>query len=268
MNEDEAKELIAQQEISAKLLIRRDIELTRANEQLRSLDKMKTDFISVATHQLRTPLSAIRWTLSMILKEDIGPLTIEQRTLLMKAYESNNRMVKLLADILLSDHIESNGLKLTNEKTDILSLVENIFLELVPLANQRGVRLIFNHPDATYPMLQIDPVHMRAVLQNLLENAMKYSRVEGVATLTVYAEGPMLRITIQDSGIGIPLREQQTIFKRFFRATNAIRVETDGSGLGLYIVKSIIEKNYGTISFVSTENQGTTFTVLLPIAKT
>lgn len=268
MNNEEIQELIAQQVKSAKLLIHRDLELTRANEQLRSLDKMKTDFISVATHQLRTPLSAIRWTLSMILKEDIGPLTMEQRTLLMKAYESNNRMVKLLGDILLSDHIESNSLKPTDETTKIPELIENLLLELIPLANHRGVRIVFNHPDPTYPSLQIDPTHMRAVMQNLLENAMKYSRTDGTVTLNVFTELPNMRFTVIDSGIGIPQEQQKTIFKRFFRATNAIKVETDGSGLGLYIVKSIIEKNHGTIFFESKENEGTTFVITLPIAKT
>src|SRR5665213_2691747 len=114
---EKIRRLLEQQQNSAKLLIRRDLELTRANERLRALDQMKTDFVSVATHQLRTPLSAIKWTLSMLLKGDIGPLTNEQKIFLMKAYESNDRMVALLGDMLLSDQVDSGKVQVSKVTT-------------------------------------------------------------------------------------------------------------------------------------------------------
>jgi signal transduction histidine kinase len=258
------KLLLEQQQNSAKLLIRRDLELTRANERLLALDQMKTDFVSVATHQLRTPLSAIKWTLSMLLKGDIGPLTNEQKTFLMKAYESNDRMVALLGDMLLSDQIESGKMRTSNSVTLLPELPENLLLELQPAALKKQVTLVFEHPAASYAPVSIDPQQLRAVLQNLLENAVKYSNEKGVVTLRIVENGTMTIFTVSDTGIGIPLESQKNIATRFFRAPNAVKMETDGSGLGLFIARSILEKHGGAIRFVSDEHVGTTFTVELP----
>ncbi len=265
-NIEKIKLLLKQQEQSAKLLIRRDLELTRANDRLRNLDQMKTDFVSVATHQLRTPLSAIKWTLSMLLKGDLGPLNDEQKTFLMKAYESNDRMVALLGEMLISDQIESGKMQPSTMTSLLPALPENLLLELQILADKKRITLVFDHPAAAYAPVLIDPRHLRAVLQNLLENAIKYSNEGGTVTLRLDESGPKTLITVSDSGIGIPLDAQKSIFTRFFRASNAVKMETDGSGLGLFIAKSIVERNGGAISFTSEENKGTTFTIELPHA--
>ena len=256
--------LLKQQEQSAKLLIRRDLELTRANERLQALDQMKTDFVSVATHQLRTPLSAIKWTLSMLLNGDLGLLTNDQKTFLMKAYESNDRMVALLGEMLLSDQIESGKIQALSATTLLPELPENLLLELEPAATKKQIALRFEHPAPSYAAVSIDPRHLRAVLQNLLENAIKYSREQGAVTLGIVEEGPKTIFNVSDTGIGIPPEAQKNIFVRFFRAQNAVKMETDGSGLGLFIVRSILERNNGTIRFKSEENKGTTFIVELP----
>ena len=263
-NIEKIKLLLKQQEQGAKLLIRRDLELTRANDRLRNLDQMKTDFVSVATHQLRTPLSAIKWTLSMLLKGDLGPLNDEQKTFLMKAYESNDRMVALLGEMLISDQIESGKMQSSTMTSNVPNLPENLLLELQGLAEKKKVNLHFEHPAAVYAPISIDPRHLRAVLQNLLENAIKYSKSGGDVTLHIEEVGPQTLFAVSDTGIGIPLDAQKNIFTRFFRAPNAIRIETDGSGLGLFIVKSILEKSRGTIQFKSEEDKGTVFTISLP----
>lgn len=262
------KQLLEQQEENSKQLIRRDLELTRANEQLRSLDEMKTDFVSVATHQLRTPLSAIRWTLSMLLNGDLGPLSNEQRTFLMKAYESNNRMIALIGDMLFADQIESGKLKSTFYMTTALpDLLDNLLLELNPLAQKKQVKIIFEHPAEPYPLARIDSPNIRAVMQNLVENAVKYTDAGGSVTITLGKDSPdTLAVTVADTGIGIPQDEQQHLFTRFYRAKNAKLKETDGSGLGLFIAKQIVEKYHGKIWFESSADKGTTFHVTLPAA--
>ena len=261
---ERVKRLLEQQDHSAKLLIRRDLELSRANERLRALDQMKTDFVSVATHQLRTPLSAIKWTISMLLSGDAGPITEEQRTLLKKVYDSNDRMVALLKEMLFSDKVESGVMEAKRMTSLIPELPEQLILELEPIAAKRSVTLRFEHPDAAYEPVRLEPKLLRAVLQNLLENAIKYSKEGGTVTLRIEAHDAKTVITVSDTGIGIPESSQKNIFTRFFRAENAVRLETDGSGLGLFIIQSILERNNGSIRFVSKENEGTTFTVELP----
>lgn len=266
MDETELEAILDQQEKNAKLLVRRDYELLRANEQLRELDKLKTDFISVATHQMRTPLSAIKWALSILIKEELGPLNPEQKALAMKAYESSNRMVSMLSDVLLSERVESNRFEKSHIPSMMPDLAENVILELRPLAEQKQVTLVTHYAEEKFDPLPIDSLHMRAVLQNMLENAIKYSLPGGTVTLSAQVESSKFILTITDTGIGIPLDQQQLLFKRFFRANNAVKVETDGSGLGLYIVKQIIEQNHGTIVFTSREGEGTSFTITLPIS--
>ncbi len=263
---EKVKQLLAEQQKSAKLLIRRDLELTRANDRLHALDQLKSDFVSVATHQMRTPLSGVRWALSMLLNGDLGELTTEQRTFLMKAYESNDRMIALVEDLLFSDRIESGKLIATDETAYVPDLLDNLLTEMSPIAAKRNIKVTFVHPAAAYPPISISSSHLRAVLQNLLENSIKYSKPGGEVTIDLAESGGMMRITVADFGVGIPLDQQDKVFTRFFRAPNALKMETDGSGLGLFIVKSIVEKYRGKVSFESTENVGTKFYVELPFA--
>ena len=184
----------------------------------------------------------------------------------MKAYESSNRMVDMLRDILLSEKVESNNFETSHTPSMMPDLGENLLIELRPLAERKQITLATQYSEPTYNPLPIDSTHMRAVLQNLLENAIKYSRPGGTVTLATRIENGRFIISISDAGIGIPPDQQPMLFKRFFRASNAIRVETDGSGLGLYIVKRIVEQNHGTITFTSIEGIGTTFIISLPIS--
>lgn len=249
---------------STKMLIQRDLELSRANEKLRDLDKMKSEFVSLATHQLRTPLSGVRWSLSMLLNGEMGDLTPEQKLYVMKTYESNNRMITLINDMLQADRVEGGTLKFKFTPTNLTYLVENVLTELKQIAERRKVQ-IHTTIDEQLPLLMVDPENMRMVLQNLIDNAIKYSKEGGDVYVTIAKKEGLVEMIIQDHGIGIPQAHQINIFKRFFRAPNAVHTETDGSGLGLYIVESIIQRHRGTIRFESKENEGTTFYVTLPI---
>lgn len=256
---EELRKLLAEQDRSAKLLVRRDLELTRANEKLRELDQRKSEFLSVVAHQLRTPLSGIKWTLSMIMNGELGPISNDQKVFIMKSYESNDRMIELVESMLHADRIDSGKYDLRLVPTQIFDLIDNVLYEILPAALKRNITIELNHRDAAMPQLNIDQEKMRAVFQNLLDNAVKYSKPGGKISVDVTETADSVKVAIHDEGVGIPTDQQALIFSRFFRARNALKVETDGNGLGLFIVKSIIEMHGGKIWFESKEDGGTTF---------
>lgn len=264
---DELKKHLAEQQDAAKMLIRRDLELTRANEKLHELDQSKSNFISIVAHQLRTPLSGVKWTLNMVLSGTLGPLSIEQKSFLMKCYESNERMIILINDMLGADRIDSGKLKYHLVPTQILDLMDNVLFEMTPAIAEKKLVMSFTNKDRSLPQALIDTEKMRAVLQNLLENAIKYTPEGGKIEIGCQVLDGFVHISIKDSGIGIPNEDQKNIFNRFFRAGNAAKVETDGSGLGLYIAKGIIQKHGGKIWFESQYEGGTTFHFTVPISK-
>lgn len=264
----ELKQLLLDQEKAAQLLVRRDFELTRANDRLRKLDEVKSNFISVVAHQLRTPLSGIKWTLNLLLNGDLGEMSTEQKTFLFKAYESNDRMISLVNDMLGADRIESGKVRYAFQPMQLLDIVDNVLFELLPQANARALKIKFDHSPKDLPKVYADPERIRAVFQNLLENAVKYSHPDGTIEITMsHGENEHVLVRIKDDGIGIPKDQQKNIFDRFFRASNAVKAETDGSGLGLYIVKNIVERHDGKIWFESSEGNGVSFYFTLPIYK-
>jgi signal transduction histidine kinase len=259
------RKLLDEQEASAKMLVRRDLELSRANEELRSLDDAKTNFISIVGHQLRTPLSGMKWSMSMILGGEFGPLGDEQKTFLLKTYESNNRMIALVNDMLNADWIESGRATYAFAPTNIADLVDNVLFEIVPLMKQRQLKLSVER-NPGIPEVHVDAEKMRAVIQNLLENATKYTPNGGSIEVSLAKEPGRIVFRVKDSGIGIPEAERKNLFNRFFRARNAIKTETDGTGLGLFICKRIIERHGGAIWFESEEGKGSAFYFSLPLA--
>jgi signal transduction histidine kinase len=263
------RQIIAEGERGAQLLVRRDLELTRANERLRKLDEIKSGFISVVAHQLRTPLSGVKWTINLLLSGDMGALATEQKTFLMKAYESNDRMISLVNDMLGADRIDSGKVRYLFRPVQLVDIIDNVLFELMPQANAKGVVIRFDVTPARLSTVRADPEKLRAVFQNLLENSIKYSRQQGTVEIGLKPEDhDFIEVFIKDEGIGIPKEQQKNIFDRFFRAQNAIKLETDGSGLGLFIVKSIVERHGGRIWFESTEGKGVTFHFTIPVDKT
>ena len=259
------EELVKEQQNSARLLVRRDLELSRANEKLQQFDEVKSNFISVVAHQLRTPLSGIKWTLNMILNGEMGELNNDQKTFLMKSYESNNRMITLVNDMLDTDRIQSGKAHFGFRHVNIVDLLDNVLFEISPEAAKKKISIEFKKRLENLPQAYIDPESMRAVFQNLLDNSIKYTMENGKIELDVEKKDNFLLISISDDGIGIPEAEQKKIFDRFFRAGNAVKLQTDGSGLGLYIAKEIVEKNGGKIWFQSLEGKGSTFCFTVPL---
>lgn len=259
----EAKE----REIQAK-----ELALNLANKRLDKLDTAKFEFVSVTTHQLRTPLSAIKWTFDMLSKGELGPVTDEQKMFAQKGYESTDRAIEIVNELLKIDSIQEGKDTRANYNFANVDLVELINSVTFLFANQvkaRNIELVFNKP-ASSLVAQVDPKRLHVVFENLLDNAVKYTKPGGRVTVTLSdaklnSARSVAEILISDTGIGIPEGEQSKIFQRFFRSSNAVKLVTDGNGLGLAIVKDIIDNHQGEIWFESKENAGTTFHLTLPL---
>lgn len=260
------KKLLQDQDKSAKLLIRRDLELTKANEQLRTLDERKSEFVSIVAHQFRTPLSGIKWLFNMLIQGEFGPLTNEQQTFIMKGYENNQRLIGLIEDMLSVDRIESGKSKFVFTEIQLLDLFDNVLFEVHSNALQAGVTIGFEERPRDLPKISADSEQMRAVIQNLLDNAVRYTLPGGKILIGFKVDRGYITVSIKDNGIGIPEGEQGKIFSRFYRSRNAVRAKPNGSGLGLFIVKGIIERLEGKVWFESKEGVGTTFYFTVKIA--
>lgn len=231
----------------------------------KQVERLKTEFVSLAAHQLRTPLAAIKWTLRMLLDGDLGDLNKEQEEFIGKTYRSNERMIGLINDLLDVTRIEE-GRYLSRPEPgkidDILSGLVNTYEED---AERKGVTLSLELPPEGLPLLMIDEEKIRLVFQNLLENALHYTPKGGSIEVAVQRAEHEIKVSVRDSGIGIPPGQQGRIFQKFFRADNAKRVDTEGSGLGLYVSKNIVEAHEGRIWFESKPKGGTVFFVVLPV---
>lgn len=264
LSPEELKRILSEQEKSAQMLVRRDIELARANDQLRALGEQKSRFISVAAHQLRTPLSAIRWSLGYLLSGRVGSFTEEQETLLRQSLDSTIRLVSLVNDLLGVDRLESGRVQYTFGPVDLHDVIQSVLLDIGPNAVKKKVSVEFVNELKRDAFACADVHQVRLVVQNLLENAIKYTEAGGTVTVRLSHDGNTLSTSIADTGIGVPKDQQADIFKQFFRARNAVKVVTDGSGLGLYLTKETIERMGGSITFTSEEYHGSTFSFTLP----
>jgi PAS domain S-box-containing protein len=231
----------------------------------RRLDYLKSEFITLASHQLRTPLSAIRWYVELF-QEEKKNLTPNQKSYLREIDNGLVRMVALLTALLHAAHLEGEGLKPELQTVDIGLLVREMEKDCETMAGEAGVICALAAPRRTV-FLHTDPTLLRIVLQNLISNAVKYSRKGKRISIGFSAQKTRIVFSVEDQGVGIPLAEQKRVFQRFFRAKNVRQLDTDGNGLGLYITKSIVERLGGTIEFKSIENEGTTFTVSFPITQ-
>ena len=231
------------------------------------IEKMKTEFVSLSAHQLRTPLSAIKWSLKMLLDGDAGEITPEQREFIEKSYRSNERMIGLINDLLDITRIEEGRYLYQPTLCQIEDIVQSVINSYQEEFKKKKIKFEFKRPEEKLPKVKVDEEKMGLAIQNLLDNALRYTLTGGEVTLSLKCVNKEIELSVKDSGIGIPQDQQERIFSKFFRAGNAIRVETEGSGLGLFIVKNIIEAHGGKIWFQSEENKGSTFYFTLPISK-
>jgi signal transduction histidine kinase len=239
--------------------------LKKENDKLRKDNDNKSDIISITAHQLRTSLSALKWILKMFLDEDVGKLNDKQKELAEKAYSSNERILVIINDLLTLSHTENASIVYNFKKTDILHLIDQILFEFQEEINKKGIELIFSKPETSLPFVNCDEEMIRIAIQNLIENSIKYSNTGGKVFVSAQQKDNDIQISVHDGGIGIDKEDKGNIFKKFFRAPNAIKKDILGSGLGLFATKNIIDKHKGKIWFENTEGGGTTFFISLPI---
>ena len=229
------------------------------------VEKLKTEFVSLSAHQLRTPLSAIKWTLQMLLDEDLGEITKEQREFIEKIYESNEKMIRLINDLLDVTRIEEGRYLYKPVLTDPEAVVQSVIDSFKDHIRQKGINLVFKKTDKVLPKVKMDVEKVKLAIQNILNNAIVYTHPGGQVTISLKGDKNKVEFRISDTGIGIPKDQQKRVFTKFFRGANAVKIETGGTGLGLYITKNIIEAHDGKIWFESEENVGTTFHFSLPL---
>jgi signal transduction histidine kinase len=238
--------------------------LKKENENLKKNNAVKSDLISISAHQLRTSLSALKWIFKMFLDRDLGAITGEQEGLIKKAYESNERMIHLVNDMLTLNHVEDTALTFKMADTDMLALMEETLFEFSGESHKKNIEIIFLKPTETLSKVSCDKEMIRVVFQNLVENAIKYSAEGDKVFCSMREQDEAIEISVRDTGIGIPKDDQENIFAKFFRAPNAKDKDIIGSGLGLYTTKNIVDHHKGKIWFESSE-KGTTFFVVLPL---
>lgn len=232
----------------------------------REIDKMKSEFISLASHQLRTPLSSIRWYLELLLggRGGSGAPNDRQKEYLSVVNESNIRMIELVNSLLNVSRIELGTFMIEPAEENIIEIVDSVLTELTQPISEKNLKIEKNY-DQSFPKMLVDKKLMRIIFQNLLTNAVKYTPPEGKIEVCVIKENENMLIKISDTGYGIPNLQKSRIFTKLFRADNVKAKETEGTGLGLYIIKSILDNSGGAITFDSEENKGTTFYVRLPL---
>ncbi len=242
------------------------VEVFRDITEEKAIDKEKTEFVSLASHQLRTPLSSVNWYTEMLLAGDAGKLNKNQKEYVNEIFAGNRRMIDLVNDLLNVSRLELGTFSVNPEKVDIVSAAFLAIDEQKQEIKKKKIKVATDFPDERPLEINADPKLLHMIFQNLLSNAVKYTHEKGEVKISVSKKNDCIFIEVSDNGIGIPKSDQEKIFTKLFRADNVKGQDVEGTGLGLYIIKSIVEESGGSIYFESKEGEGSTFTVTLPLS--
>jgi PAS domain S-box-containing protein len=230
----------------------------------KEIDKAKTEFVSIASHQLRTPLATISWYLEELIRKGDN-LDEKQKKYFNEVYAASKRMITLINSLLNVSRIELGTYMVEPKETDLTKLIDQLVQDLDSQLTKKHVSITKNY-QSNLPLFLVDTKLLTIIMQNLIANAIKYSREEGIIEVKILYNNAEFLICVTDSGYGIPKNQQTKIFTKLFRADNARSIEPEGTGLGLYIVKEIVNATGGKIWFTSEENKGTIFSVAYPIS--
>lgn len=231
-------------------------------EKVEQLDRAKSDFISLASHQLRTPLASLKWYGTLLAEGEAGELQEGQKKFIHRMNISIRRMVGLVDDLLNASRIESGRLMAQPAEEDLIKLIHAVVLDLTPIAEDNGITIHFA-PTQKAVLLHVDGSLLREVLHVLLENAIKYNHEGGEVDITFVEHPELFSVEIKDTGVGIPKEDQKSIFEKFTRGSNAKEMGVEGSGLGLFVAKEIMSTIGGEIDFIAKEGEGSTFSIHL-----
>ena len=231
----------------------------------KEIDRMKTDFISLVSHQIRTPLAAMKWHLELLNDETLNNLTKDQKDSLQNVNNSNEKMIDLVNVLLDISRIESGRLIIKPEPSNIGDLLNSVLEEVSPGIQKQEIELSVDITN-DLPDINLDPNLIGHAFMNLLTNSIKYTEKGGQIHVSIYKKGAEIIAEVTDNGFGIPKKEQKEVFKKFHRGSNVLKIDTEGSGLGLYLTKALIRISGGKIGFESEVGKGTTFWFSLPIS--
>ncbi len=240
--------------------------LRKSNDKLRQLDESKDDFISMASHQLRTPLTSVKGYLSMVLEGDAGKISSTQKNMLNQAFFSAQRMVYLIADLLNVSRIKTGKFMIEAAKVNLAVMIDQEITQLQETSNARGIKLVYNRPDS-FPDLMLDETKIRQVIMNFIDNAIYYTLKGGTVKIDILDLKSTIEFRVEDNGIGVTKSDQPHLFTKFYRAGNARKVRPDGTGLGLYMAKKVILAENGSVIFSSVEGKGSIFGFMLSKSK-
>jgi len=243
------------QELTARLRVQ--------NRKLREIDKTKDEFISMASHQLRTPLTAVKGYLSMLLEGDAGAVKKEQREFLQRSFDGAQKMVYLISDMLNVSRMQTGKFVIENKPTYLPDVVQGEVDQLQEQSKAREIELSFAKP-AEFPTINLDETKIRQVVMNFLDNALYYTPKGGKVEAKLESTPETVNYTVTDTGVGVPKTVQHHLFSKFYRADNAKQLRPDGTGLGLYMAKKVVVAQGGAIIFKSAEGKGSTFGFSFP----
>lgn len=251
-------------------LYAKDLEVKLIKQELATLEEAKSKFIAVTAHQMRTPLSAIKWTFNMLKEGSLGALSSDQAQFVGKGEQATENMIKIVNNLVTVDSIMTIDKTAHLEPLSLHNLLTEVIAEFSNQSKSRDLTLKFVEPTGAIPSVPADYPKLKMVIENLIDNAIKYSNPHTAITVTLSDEllntaNSSLVIKVADQGIGIPKEDQGRIYTKFHRAQNAVAKEPNGSGVGLFIAKDIIEGHGGSLRFESKEGQGTTFIITLPL---
>ena len=239
-------------------------ELKLSNQKLQHLDESKDEFISMASHQLRTPLTSVKGYLSMVLEGDAGTITEAQRKLLEEAFAGSQRMAFLIGDFLNVSRLRTGKFMLEKRSENLAKVIGEAIEQMRSTATSRSINLAYTAP-AQFPDMSVDAAKISQAVINFIDNAIYYSPEGSTINIELTRQDGHANLKVKDNGIGIPKSEQHQLFTKFFRATNARKVRPDGTGIGLFMAKKVIIAHGGSVIFESKEGKGSTFGFSLPL---
>lgn len=238
--------------------------IIKSIEEVAKANKMKSEFISIASHQMKTPLTEVSWEIEYLLSEYKDKLDDGQLKIIKTITQSNAKMSNLVNDLLDVVRIEQGKMVLAEDKVDISRIINEVINDKKLITESNNIGIEIEIADSI-PEIISDRRRIKVAVNSLIDNAIKYIDKKGAIKVSVEKENDSVIVRVQDNGIGIPAKQQDIIFEKFFRSDNAARYQTEGIGLGLYMAKKIIEQAGGKIWFKSTEGEGSIFAFSLPI---